>query len=355
MGDDLQWEKAGVLEVADIVFIHKADLPGAEQVAAQVKTILGLAGDSVPVLRGSARTGAGLEELWSAILACPAPRPAEPRGRRELLRLAHDALTARFAAAATDPAFATLLARWQEGGAGTRASGPRCPARPGDKECVMSAAWDPWHCIPERYNLGVALTRGQVEQGRGAKPALLWENAAGQSCPYTYAVLDEHSTRLASSLRAPGSAAGRPGLSASAQSARVLCRRPGRRQARRGFHSFKHCSSATPRCAIGSRIPGRCAVITTASLIDVVERVRTDCPALRHRIAVLEPKTSVSSDVHDYDRPHSRGRPGVSSRRHAQRRPCLSRLHLGHDRRSQGRGPPSAVSPRVRVAGPLLA
>src|SRR5262249_27176482 len=31
-GDDLQWEKAGLLEVADVVVIHKADLPGADRV-----------------------------------------------------------------------------------------------------------------------------------------------------------------------------------------------------------------------------------------------------------------------------------------------------------------------------------
>src|SRR5205814_7567785 len=41
-GDDLQWEKAGVLEVADLVVVHKADLPGAEQTAAQVKGALAL-------------------------------------------------------------------------------------------------------------------------------------------------------------------------------------------------------------------------------------------------------------------------------------------------------------------------
>src|SRR5262249_3584955 len=35
-GDDLQWEKAGLLEVADVVAIHKADLPGADRVEAQV-------------------------------------------------------------------------------------------------------------------------------------------------------------------------------------------------------------------------------------------------------------------------------------------------------------------------------
>ena len=28
-GDDLQWEKAGLLEVADVVVVHKADLPGS--------------------------------------------------------------------------------------------------------------------------------------------------------------------------------------------------------------------------------------------------------------------------------------------------------------------------------------
>src|SRR5207245_10730681 len=43
-GDDLQWEKAGVLEVADLVVIHKADLPGAEQTAAQVRAALDIPG-----------------------------------------------------------------------------------------------------------------------------------------------------------------------------------------------------------------------------------------------------------------------------------------------------------------------
>jgi len=41
-GDDLQWEKAGILEVADIVVIHKADLPGAEQTEAQIRSMLEL-------------------------------------------------------------------------------------------------------------------------------------------------------------------------------------------------------------------------------------------------------------------------------------------------------------------------
>ena len=39
-GDELQWEKAGVLEVADVVVVHKADLPGAEQTAAELRATL---------------------------------------------------------------------------------------------------------------------------------------------------------------------------------------------------------------------------------------------------------------------------------------------------------------------------
>ena len=41
-GDDVQWEKAGILECADIVVVHKADLPSADQTAAQVRSALDL-------------------------------------------------------------------------------------------------------------------------------------------------------------------------------------------------------------------------------------------------------------------------------------------------------------------------
>jgi LAO/AO transport system ATPase len=71
-GDDLQWEKAGILEMADIVAIHKADLPKAEQVESQVRSILGLSdAKKTTVLRVSARTGEGVDRLWDAIMASP--------------------------------------------------------------------------------------------------------------------------------------------------------------------------------------------------------------------------------------------------------------------------------------------
>jgi LAO/AO transport system kinase len=67
-GDELQWEKAGLLEVADIVVIHKADLTGAEQTAAQVRASLDLSAQNpVPVVSVSSKTGAGVDLLWQTI------------------------------------------------------------------------------------------------------------------------------------------------------------------------------------------------------------------------------------------------------------------------------------------------
>jgi LAO/AO transport system ATPase len=116
-GDDLQWEKAGVLEVADVVVIHKADLPGAEQALAQVRAALDLSGTgNVPVLRVSARTGEGIDALWQAIRASPGRRQAGGAEADELLRLAQQELAARFARAGGDARLGRLLDAWRQGG-----------------------------------------------------------------------------------------------------------------------------------------------------------------------------------------------------------------------------------------------
>jgi acetyl-CoA synthetase len=64
--------------------------------------------------------------------------------------------------------------------------------------------WNPWSPIPAEFNLGGALTRAQVEAGRGGKEANLWENAARASRSLSYSELDALSSRLASSLAALG-------------------------------------------------------------------------------------------------------------------------------------------------------
>jgi LAO/AO transport system ATPase len=74
-GDELQWEKAGQLEIADIVVVHKADLASAERAFSQLRDLLNLPGcRPLPVVRVSSSKGFGVEELWAAVNAC-AGRP----------------------------------------------------------------------------------------------------------------------------------------------------------------------------------------------------------------------------------------------------------------------------------------
>jgi LAO/AO transport system ATPase len=95
-GDELQWEKAGLLEIADVVVIHKADLPGAERLESQVRELLSLPGcRPIAVLCVSSAKQTGLAELWSAIVACPRPHAPVPDAQ-VLLRRAQQVLAERF-------------------------------------------------------------------------------------------------------------------------------------------------------------------------------------------------------------------------------------------------------------------
>jgi LAO/AO transport system kinase len=77
-GDDLQWEKAGLLEVADIVAVNKSDLPGAEAMQAQIVAQLNLPGcREIPVLRTSPSRDEGIEELWNLVESLPGKRSHE--------------------------------------------------------------------------------------------------------------------------------------------------------------------------------------------------------------------------------------------------------------------------------------
>lgn len=67
-GDEVQWEKAGLVEVADLVVINKADLPGADRVRQQLLSALSLgSAQAAPILSTVAATGQGVAELWQAI------------------------------------------------------------------------------------------------------------------------------------------------------------------------------------------------------------------------------------------------------------------------------------------------
>ncbi len=121
-GDELQWEKAGLLEVADVIALHKADLPGIDRAEAQVLAALGLsAGPTPPVLRVSSRTGQGIADLWQAIRALPLRRGLR-RDADELFRLTREWLAVRFAAVRATPPCTALLDRWRTGQVRTEAA-----------------------------------------------------------------------------------------------------------------------------------------------------------------------------------------------------------------------------------------
>jgi LAO/AO transport system kinase len=71
MGDDVQSIKAGIMEIADIFVINKADREGADRVEKEVRAMQSLAtryeSRVPPVIRTIATTGEGLDKLASAI------------------------------------------------------------------------------------------------------------------------------------------------------------------------------------------------------------------------------------------------------------------------------------------------
>ena len=67
-GDIIQAEKAGILEMADIVVVNKADLPGADQAVSDLRSGLEFGkGSTVPILLVSALNRVGITELVETI------------------------------------------------------------------------------------------------------------------------------------------------------------------------------------------------------------------------------------------------------------------------------------------------
>ena len=71
MGDDVQTIKAGVMEIADIFVINKADREGADRVEREIRAMQSLAGEpascTTPIVKTVATTGAGLDGFLGAI------------------------------------------------------------------------------------------------------------------------------------------------------------------------------------------------------------------------------------------------------------------------------------------------
>jgi LAO/AO transport system kinase len=105
LGDDIQAMKSGLLEIADIMVVNKADREGADRAVHQLEAALALRPPDrgeVPVLKTTATSGAGIEALAVAIDDLAAVRlkegPVARRRRRArylIARAAADRLSKR--------------------------------------------------------------------------------------------------------------------------------------------------------------------------------------------------------------------------------------------------------------------
>jgi LAO/AO transport system kinase len=85
MGDDVQAMKAGVLEIADVLVVNKADLPLARRTTEQLKNMLKLRREKlgVPVIETVATKETGIESLHEAIVGLLTTATGDKQKTRE--------------------------------------------------------------------------------------------------------------------------------------------------------------------------------------------------------------------------------------------------------------------------------
>ncbi len=84
LGDSVQMIKAGILEIADVFAVNKADIEGYARVVAELRTMINMAGKKdwrPPIVPTIATRGQGVDELWAAVLAHRAHLQASGRAQ----------------------------------------------------------------------------------------------------------------------------------------------------------------------------------------------------------------------------------------------------------------------------------
>jgi len=114
LGDDIQAIKAGILEIADLFVINKADREGADRLSSELRAMLALSPDPqtarTPIFKTIATNGQGVEELMAGVdlrrrrkETTEARREKERRRSRErFLELFREGLYRRARAACLD-------------------------------------------------------------------------------------------------------------------------------------------------------------------------------------------------------------------------------------------------------------
>jgi LAO/AO transport system kinase len=94
-GDGIQTLKAGIMEIADLFVVNKADREGADELVADIRAMLALTGDgeaeAPPVLETCALTGDGVEALVAALVERTGRLDAS--GERSAARVREEILT----------------------------------------------------------------------------------------------------------------------------------------------------------------------------------------------------------------------------------------------------------------------
>ena len=115
MGDAIQAAKAGILEVADLFVVNKADKPDSQQVVRDLRNMIALANHAEgawkpPIISTMAMRGEGIDEVMSRLDAHwswlnstgELARRRQARAREEITALAFAALRGRLAAGRVD-------------------------------------------------------------------------------------------------------------------------------------------------------------------------------------------------------------------------------------------------------------
>jgi LAO/AO transport system kinase len=123
-GDGVQANKAGLLEIADVFVVNKADRPGVEDTVRDLTQMLDLSVHgswTPPVVTTIATEGVGIDELYDAIRAHrqhlerdgELGRRREARVREEIRSIVAAELSARAEAVCTGPVFDDIVDRVQ--------------------------------------------------------------------------------------------------------------------------------------------------------------------------------------------------------------------------------------------------
>ena len=106
----IEAEKAGLLELADLIVVNKSDLDGSDKVVNDLTMSLTLTSDAPPIIKTSTITGEGLDDL-SAMITQLEERTSSKRARhRQQLLMAHENIIT------SNPHFEPILDRMSEEG-----------------------------------------------------------------------------------------------------------------------------------------------------------------------------------------------------------------------------------------------